>query len=379
VPDLTDTQTVNSASSILLITATASIAEATDRGAFFRLYIDSTGVGPVAQAWTDATGGECGGMTIQYAVTGYSGSTTFECKWIEMGTAGAQLDTTDATPYSLQVVEIQDNASIIVNLSTSAAGSPPATASDANPLMQVDSVSVDGTGSILLFLATCPSEWPNPDGGNMYRFAVDGTMEGPATHGWSDNSNEEFSASNIYANNGYSAGTHNFDLLWEYIASPGTDNNSTYLSTFQVVEITAEATLHSSITSTTSWTHTTSDANDPALDVDDTITDASAVVYWGAAFSQRLSGSSVDHSVIFHLGLDDTSVSGVFRAYQDYSTAIHGAGMSWADSMSAASHSFQLRGYEDPSDGAMHVDHDRHLFVIELDPVAATRRVFNIS
>jgi len=383
VPDLTSTQTVAGTGSVLILTASASIAEDTDRGAEFQFYIDDVAVGPVAHAWSDNAADGTGSAEMHFAATGYTGSTKFEVKWTGYGNANGALDTTEATPYYFHVIEIEDNAEIIVDQSVNTAGLPPNTKANRTALMSASAVSVAGTGSKLLCLATVPCEYDatgGNDGQNRYQFGIDTTLIGGVSANWVDEVVGGYSASLIGATTGISASTHTFELYWWEVAGGGSKQHTTHDATFQVVEITDNATLHAEIDTTTAWSPGATDGNDSALDTDETISDASSVVLWGASYQIDTATHTVDHSIIYHMGLDDTSVGGVARDYQDTTSDLGGSSLMMADTMTAASHSFQLRGYYKTQAADIGTANNRHMFVLELTPGgAAARRIFNIS
>lgn len=376
VPTLTYTFTPVSSSSIIVIsTQCGLLATGSDEGAEFRIVVDGTPLDLLGHAFSDNTQGETGGMSMLYPVTGYSGEIIIKVEWQDKGTStGATIDT--ALNNSLTIFEILDNAEIIVSEAVS--GGTAATGIQAI-IMEAEAVAVAGSGSILLFMASMPLEIvDSQDNVTAIQFGMDDTPEGPVTYAGSDGVDLGFSASNIYCKTGVSAGDYDFQLFWQRVAGGGGELLNTTSARFFVIEITGDATLHDSILSAGAWALTTSYVNDPNLDTDKTVVDADSVIVIGAAAGQT--PTSGDHSLLMSLGIDDAEVGGGLRWYNDNTWSYGGGALLHAAQLTAASHSFQLRGKEEGSDGTINTTENRGFFMLELDPAseASPRRIFNL-
>jgi hypothetical protein len=357
-------QTVQGTDSVLLLVGTVTLDNQSDRSAEFRFSVNGSPTGsPVQTAFVDSgTEGESHAMTLVWAVDGLSGSSnSFAFEW-QRFQAIPQIDTTKV--HSFQVIEIAGgDAEIIVDQTASDEVAAPGTEAS---LMSQSSVTVAGTGSVLLFLGTIP--FSNlADNGAAMRFAVDGTGEGARTFGGSDSATagDQWSWCGIHAKTGVSSGTHSFELLWQDVLGTATPATDTRLRSFQVVEITAGVEILSEQPEiTASWDIGASFGNDSTLDVDEVIagTDSFVMVIANAQINQ----ASGDQAADFSIGIDDSNVGGIA---QDFSDDLDQGGsiclMHVETGLSAASHSFQLRGVEIQSTTTIDNAENRSMFVLE--------------
>jgi hypothetical protein len=364
--------TVQGTGSVLLLFATLSPVPASDDTAEFRFFVNgSETVGsttsPRGVTFPDtAAAGETFGASICWAITGLSGSSnSFVLQWQQI--SGAASLNTGAGQHSFQVVEIENDASIIVEQTSSANSAAPATEA---ALLSQSSVTV--AAGIHIFLGNVPMNLI-ADCAAAFRFGFDGSAISTSarTLCGSDStaSHDASSWCGIHIDDSLAAGTRSFELLWEIAA--GAPEREARRQTFQVVQITADATLLADIQTTDAWTvDTTGYENDQGttpLDTDQTPNSADSVIVTVAnASPAQVSG---DQAAVWSLGIDDAEVGGEFFAFQDASQQGCHACLFHAASLSAASHSFQLRGRILPTTASMntHASFQRSLFVLDLE------------
>lgn len=364
VPDCSVTgQTVQGTDSVLLLIGTVTIAEAADDTAEFRFSVNGSPTGsPIGKAFTDAaTAGETHGMTIVWAVTGLSGgANSFALEW-QLIQATPDIDT--AKPHSFQVIEIVGgDASILVD--SSASDSVAAVTAETN-LFQSTSISVAGTGSILLLLGNVPMALAT-DNWAAFRFGIDDSpITNVARTGAGSDSisvHDAWSWAGFHMETGVSAGTHSFELKWAEI-DPPSSTESGRLRTFQVVEITANASLLADLNTAGSWT-LGAEANDPTLDTDQTVNSTSSVVLIAAnAMIDVIAG---DQAGGFRIGVDDASVGGYHTDFNDDLDMAGSACLAWAETGISGTHSFQLRGQAEQGTVNIHPTFTRTLQVLDL-------------
>ncbi len=358
--------TVQGTNSVLLLLGTVTQAEASDDSAEFRFSVNGDATGsPVVKSFTDSsTAGEVHGISLYWAVTGLSGSSnSFAMEWQDI-VSGSSIDT--SKPHSFQVVEIAGgDATIDVDLSSTSSAS----AGSESNLFQATGVSIAGTSSVLLFMGNVAMALSS-DNYAVFRFGVDDTGEGARTAGGSDSTSNHdgWSWSGFHMKTGVSAGTHSFELKWqEDDSSAATD--TARLRTFQVVEITANANLLATLSSTGSWT-TGSEANDPNLDTDQTPKDGDSVILIAA--NAMINPVAEDQAAGFRIGIDDSSVGGYITDFNDDLDQAGYASVVWAATSLSGSHSFQLRGQSEQGTPAIDTTYPRTLFVLDLETGAAT-------
>ena len=366
VPDCSvSSQTVQGTDSVLILTGSVTIDGGQDETAEFRFSVNGSATGsPIQISFADSgTRGETHGMTIVWAVDGLSGSSnSFALEWQRLQT----IPNTEVQMFhSFQVIEIVGgDAEIIVDQTASDQINAPTTEA---PLLEQTGVTVDGTGSILLFLGTVPM---NNIGDNaaIFRFGVDDTPEGARTEAGADGATvgDQWSWAGVHVKTGVSAGSHSFQLEWMDTQDGGTPaTEGGRLRSFQVVEITAGCEILSEQPAvTTSWTITSGFGNDPTLDVDEVIagTDSFVMVIANAGVAKVTNDQSVD----FSLGIDDAEVGGQVTVFDD--DIDQGGSMCLIHvetGLSAASHSFQLRGNLIQGAKVIDTSENRSMFVLE--------------
>ena len=97
------------------------------------------------------------------------------------------------------------------------------------------SVTVAGTGSILLMTATIPIAMES-DRTAEYQFAIDGSREGPVCTTFTDATDEGCGVSLTYLKTGLS-GSHTFSIQWRTIRGSGTGRDTARNASLQVLEL----------------------------------------------------------------------------------------------------------------------------------------------
>ena len=233
ITGLTDTQTVTSGAILLLLGNFQHLSAAEDIGSI-GFTIGGTLEGPEGSAAGDDTDEGCGG-SVMWAKSGVSGSTAFalQCDEIE---ADVATDTNRVS--SLQVVQITANVNLLTVQTSEDADDLEATYTDVVGLD--DTISVDSTGSILIFGATAPLKPDGSDATAIFRFYEGTTGEGPEVYVFNDAVEDVCGHSLYWANTGNSAGNHTFSLRGKDIA--GTPAMSeTLRRSLMILELTAAA------------------------------------------------------------------------------------------------------------------------------------------
>ena len=241
---------VGSASSVILMIAVVPLrqTDTADETAAFRFAIDDSLVGPEVLAYKDGVDEGCG-LALCFATTVSAGNHKFALQW-NQETGVAQTDLVRAR--SLQVIEIE-NATILVDKSSSATDDADAGFTDVVDLTDTQTVT---SGSILLVLANMQGAAAGaPEWNTGHRFTVAGSFEGPELTSFKDNALDICGHSSLWMLDGISGSTA-FAHQWDEIHGTATADTGN-VRTLQVIEITAEATLHDNIT--TQAAHTFAD------------------------------------------------------------------------------------------------------------------------
>lgn len=349
-----------------MLMAHVTLAEnGTDNTARFRFTVNGSATTgsyttPHTTAFSDsATAGETGTGSLVWVVDGLSGSNSFAVQWQNI-TGSPSADT--AKPRTLQVLEwVGDDAVIRVNQNSTANVSSPTTWGS---IFTSTGISVTATTSVVLMMSTVALTTVS-DATVEFQFAVDGTREGAQTVAWSDNTNEGDGWAGVHVLDGIS-GSHAFSLQWQDVTN-GRTQDSSWNSTYQVVEIVSNATLESEQSVTSSWAPgTAAFENDPTLDVDLTV--GSTGELWLTVGNINLAnGAGTDESIDFVLGVDDANDGAVHTPFTDVSGHPNGTVLTHvASGLSAGSHSFQVRG-QGSTQGSPAVDatRPRSMFVIK--------------
>ncbi len=207
-----------------------------DACAEYRFTVDGSPVGPELSASAD-TSSEYSGREIIFAVDGLStGNHTFA---VQARNRSGTVDTS-SDPRTFQVVEIESGASLIVDVSATDTDTSSATFADVSGL---SATVTPNAGSVLLMLAGVTIDDPtNTDQSANFRFAIDGTRDGPFSMSQADNTDEMDSASMAWAVDGVSAASHTFSVQWqEGQGTPDTDNGRTRI--LQVIEFESDVDL----------------------------------------------------------------------------------------------------------------------------------------
>jgi len=236
ITGLTGSATVNGTGSVLLLIAhIPQELTGTDETAEYRFTVDGSATGsPTGAAFSDSTN-EGSSASMVWAVDGLSdASHDFAVQWQRI-TGVAQTDASQTR--TLQVIEIEDNASIIIDKSNSAGSADPASWEDVPSL--VDTVTPTAN-SLHLFIADFISA-SGSDATTELQFAVDGTRDGPISRIWTDSGSglHRVGTGMLWAETGLSATSQALSVQWQEVPN---DNNlaldSGRPSIFQVVEIT---------------------------------------------------------------------------------------------------------------------------------------------
>ncbi len=235
IASMATTQTPASADSILLLIANvqSDVDASNDENASYQFEIGGTGEGPEPLAFIDAADEGCG-ASLMWLKTGLSGAIDFALQWKEV----AQSVTAGDFVRSFQVIEITANANILSAITSVASHSLTGSYADVGDL--VDTVTVVGTDSILVFGASFPGG-PSSDDTGVFRFFEGGTGEGPEVYCFQDDSGEHDGCGHsiYWAATGKSAGSHTFSLRGQNVT--GTYPMATgFRRSFSLLELTAD-------------------------------------------------------------------------------------------------------------------------------------------
>lgn len=350
--------TVQGTDSVLLLMFQAQINPATDQCCEFQFYVNGSSTGsPVTTAWTDtASGDEAQGATLVWAITGLSGSAnSFSVQWKRIQSA-CLMDTTRNRTF--QILEIVGgDAEILVNQSVSGKIGDPATWED---LFTASDITVQGTSSVLIMIANVPFTLEADESTDL-QFAVDASREGAITRFYTDETDGGNGWCGVHVLDGLSTGTHSFHLQWQTISGAG--QTRAFLRTFQVVEITVNATLELELVSSVPGSAPGSYGDVNGLSDSYVVngTDAIALI-----FANIQIVAAVDRVAEFSVGIDSVEEGAQVLSFTD-STAIAGyICLARAKTgLSNASHTFAARW--DAIQGTPTLDEarPRSLFVIE--------------
>lgn len=235
VADFTDTKTPASADSILVMVANmVGAINSSDNTASFQFTVGGSAVGPESKAFEDAVDEGCG-MSQVWCLTGQSGSTAFALQWDELQ---ASMQTDTGRERTFQIIEITANANLLTAVTSVAADA--LTSSFTDVVDMVDTVTVQGTDSILLFFAMMPL-LRDVDKCAAFRVFEGGTGEGPEQYVFADETadfDEACGHSVYHAVTGKSAGSHTFSIRGQNVQ--GTANLSTdQRRSFAILELVA--------------------------------------------------------------------------------------------------------------------------------------------
>lgn len=352
--------TVQSTSSVLLLMFQMQIDPATDSCAEFRFYVNGSEVGsPVLTGWADNAGGdEAQGITMVWAIDGLSGSSnTFAVQWRTL--QGSPIaDTTRIR--TLQIVELEgSNAEILVDDSASNQIGDPSSWAD---LFTANTIPVAGTGSVLIMIANVPF---NLEGDEMtdFSFAVDSTREGAVTSVYTDEVNGGCGWCGVHCLDGLSTGNHSFHLEWQTVSGAG--QTRAVLRTFQVVEITAQATLELELLGNTTGQSAPGSYADVTDLSDSYVVSATDAIHLLFANVQIVAAS--DRTADFRIGVDGTEEGAELLTFTDGTAIAGNICLAMARTgLSEASHSFSARWQDSTGTPALDTSKNRTFFAIEL-------------
>jgi len=232
INDLTDTKTPAGSGSVLLMLANMNGAMGTDRVATFQFTVGGTGEGPESKSFIDNTDEGCGISHI-WMKTGVSGSTAFALQWDEL-IASYSADT--GRVRSFQIIEITANANLLTEITSVAADTLTSSYTDVVDL--VDTITVDGVGSILLFTAMIPQK-PSNDRTGAYRIHEGATGEGPEQYVMSDATIplQACGHSLFWARTGISSGSHTFSVKGQHVTVATVDISEDERRSFCILEL----------------------------------------------------------------------------------------------------------------------------------------------
>lgn len=364
VPGLSATGiTVAGTGSVLLIIGTVAVLPEPDSTAWYRPAVDGAAVNyPNIQAFSDvASGEETNCPTVAFAVTGLSAGThSFALQWLTQ--TGSPSKSTARTS-SLLVLELTANASIKYDTYATSSANP---STSWGNLFSSGNVSIAGTGSVVLLFANVPMSIDNSSDYSIdYSFSVDGTREGAVTCSDADATNENNGWSGIHALTGLTPGNHTFELQYQDRSGTPSIEDTGYVRTFQVIEITSGATLKSSIISAGAYTGAGSSwSDDPNLDATVNIAGTASTVLHIANISMLDSGP--DDTGAFRLEIDGAQVGADVTQFVDWTDGGTRTLLAAVKTgLSAGNHTFNLGWYEVAADAFADTARNRSQFVIE--------------
>lgn len=347
VPGFSATINVKATNSvILLLVSVTPKFEVPDATADFRFTRAGSAIGPVLAIGAIDNDNEGTGGCMLWAVSGISGSQTFAVQWQD-GTGTLELD--QDRNRSFQIIEILDgDANILVEQTSTGAADIQGTY--ANLLNQT--VTPAGTGSVLLFVSHIPILGSGSARTADFRFADDGTREGPeiTAAGWQSLTVGAESAL-LWVKTGIS-GSHVLSIQGQNrINTCALDTGRT--RTFQVIEFTARTAILLNLTAT--GANTAPDPEASMVDVPglagtsgSAIDSSDSVILMMANLPITLSATDASSTVMFDEG-DAKEGPVMALGYSDAINTWGGSSMVWAKTGSTGTPTFglQWRGRED--------------------------------
>ncbi len=366
VPGLSATGlTVQGTNSVLLILASIAQLPETDSSAEYRLNIDgTTSISPVLTTFADnATGSETGNTTLAFAVDGLSGSgIDISVEWQTLQGTPSK-DTSRVS--TLLILEITGGDAVLqADLFSVATASAPGSWGE---LFGTGSISINGTGSVILLLSNVPTLDGATDTVFETQFSVDDSQEGAVNGCAVDEANGATGWSGIHVLDGLSAGSHTFELMWQIrYGSPSAD--TARRRTFQVVEIKTEAVLESSIITAASHTGTGSWADDGTLDAAVTVAGPASTMLQIANMNFV---AGTDRTAGFRLAMDAAQEGADLVDFSDSTDRAGRTLLAAAKTgMSAASHDFSVQWLAVQSTVIADTARNRSQFVIQFSGVS---------
>lgn len=363
IPSMSQVVTVNGTGSVVILIATVTLkaSAATDEGAQFRFTHDGSFVGPDCVNATKDEVDEGNGMTIIHALSGLSaGSHTFAVQWeIEFGSPESH----GTFERTFQVIEIQDNASIIIDKSLTDDITAPAIFAD---LTGMTGTVTPTANSLHIFIANTAVVDTNSVEATDLQFASAGTLEGPVMTNISQQSDHFHGTGMVYCRTGLAASSQTLSLQWQ--KRTGTSHTSGRTRTFQVIEITDDFVLETDIELTSAHDVGTSyeimtGMTDTTVNVDST----DSVMLALANFMMTDTGDSTELS---RIAIDSTQVGPELMQFADSTNQVSGNSVAWADTgLSAGNHQFDLQWVEHKGAVTLDTGRARTFQVIDLKTV----------
>ena len=184
--NLSASATPNSTSSVLLFLHGSQLEDGGDPTADFRFAIDGAQDGPEMSQSMDATE-EGTGLMMMWAETGVTAAShTFSIQWQQRAQAPNNMDT--GRQRTLQVIDFEVDASILVDVISTTADDAPGTYADQDQMS--GSPDIDSTDSVVLLLANYQPEADSDDSADN-RFQVGGVQVGPEISSFTDSASDD--------------------------------------------------------------------------------------------------------------------------------------------------------------------------------------------
>ena len=201
-----------------------------DECAFYRFTHDGNPVGPVLSSWAEALDGGSG-RTLYYALDGLSaGSHTFAVQ-AENRSGTVVIDT--GYTRAFQCIEIETGAKLLVDVESQLAATAPTPTPAA--ITGLDDTQTTAANSIHIWLCGVQIDDLVNDSVD-FRFALDGTREGPATSSWTSNTDKCDGMMVAYVTDNISAGSHAFSMHW-VVRNSNPVADTSVIRTLQVIEV----------------------------------------------------------------------------------------------------------------------------------------------
>lgn len=351
--------TVGSADSVVLLIASYSLDQSGsgDHVAECQFAIDDSLVGPSLLVFKDNIDKGCG-QSIVWAATGLSGSHKFALQW-RATVSSPTLDT--GRVRSFQVIEITD-AELVVSITSTSIDDASSSYTD---LADMDANFAPASAASILLLIANHQTNTGSDNTVAHQFEIDGTGEGPEPIAFEDTSGEACGSSWMWLKTGISSAV---DWIVQWIEVQPSIVTGDFVRSFQVIEITDNANLLSSITSVAAHSLQTGAGYKVVDDLIDTVDveGTDSILLFGACFP---GGPSSDDTGVFRFHEEAVAEGPEVYSFQDDSGNHEGCGHSiyWAATgKSAGSHTFNLRGQNVTGTYPMATGFRRSFTILEL-------------
>jgi len=364
IADMSAAAVVAGAGSVLLIIGTV-MPEMTssDETAAYRLTVDGSPVGPQPSKFVDNED-EGNGVCLAWAVTGFSGSTTFAMQWQNVqGTAA--IDTSRARTF--QVIEFTQDCEILVSLTSTAAGS--LTGSFA-AVPGLSDTQVAAAGATHLFIGSLTPLSRHDDTGDL-QFAVDGVQDGPQGCVTTDATDEMDAWTSMWVQTGIASGSRTFAVYGQNRTSE-LGFNETYARGFQVLEFTgADVNLITDIELTSASSAPASWGTMTGMTDTQTPDSASSVLLAMAAWNLLDGVGNTDDSADFMLAFGGSREGAQIVNWTDDEDRVAAGLLARAKTGVSASTAFELQWQDLNNDPQIDTNYERTFQVLEFEAVAA--------